>query len=193
MRALPESDEALVQQLLPDANPDPADRARAWAEWHARIGFQAVLKFIRSKNHTLESDDDILQESMMTAYVEVERGRYEHRAGIPFTAYVKGIARNKIREAQRKHRRLEALDDATCESTDSIHRHLETAFEHAEARQALWDGLELLPEQRRQVLERYLHGESPSEIASKLDMTEDLVRQHKHRGLKSLQRMSLFF
>jgi RNA polymerase sigma-70 factor, ECF subfamily len=192
MRALPESDEILVQQLLPSANPDPDDRARAWAEWHARIGFQAVLKFIRSNNHTLESDDDILQDAMMTAYVEVERGHYEHRAGIPFTAYVKGIARNKIREAQRKLRRVEALDDAACDSLDALPRQLEAAFEHDEAHRALREGLEQLPARRRQVLERYLHGESPSEIASEMDMTEELVRQHKHRGLKSLQRLSLF-
>jgi hypothetical protein len=86
MRAQPESDEALVKRLLPSANPDPEDRARAWAEWHRRWGGEAVLKYVRLANNTPESDEDILQDAMLTAYVEVERGHYEHRAGIPFTA-----------------------------------------------------------------------------------------------------------
>ena len=192
MMAQPESDEALVERLLPSANPDPEDRARAWAEWHARVGGAAVLKFIRTKNSTAEPDEDILQDAMMTAYVEVERGRYEHRAGIPFTAYVKGIARNKIREARRRQRRWETLDDITSIPTDSLPRQLEIAFESSEQRRALWQGLSRLPPQRRQVLEHYLGGESLSEIAVRLEMTEELVRQHKHRGLRRLQQMSIF-
>src|SRR5262245_17893017 len=191
MRALPESDETLVQKLLPDANPDPEDRARAWAEWHARIGFQAVLKFIRSNNHTLEADDDILQDAMLTAYVEVERGRYEQRAGIPFTAYVKGIARNKIREARRRSRRWAALDEAANLPADPALRALEGAVENRQAHQALRQGLEKLPPQRRQVLQHYLDGESLAEIAQRLDITEALVRQHKHRALARLQQLSV--
>ncbi|MGH2524695.1 MAG: RNA polymerase sigma factor, partial [Anaerolineales bacterium] len=171
MRAQPESDEALVKRMLPSANPDPEDRAHAWAEWHVRLGGQAVLKFIRAKNNTVEPDEDILQDAMMTAYVEVERDHYEPRAGIPFTAYVKGIARNKIREARRRQRCWETLDDLTDALAASPARQLESAFESEEQRAAL-----------RQGLERYLRGESPSEIAVKLEMTEALVRQDKHRG-----------
>ena len=68
------------------------------------IGAAAVLKFIRLNNYTRELDEDIFQEAMLTAYLEVERGHYIPREGIPFTAYVKGIARNKIREARRRER-----------------------------------------------------------------------------------------
>jgi RNA polymerase sigma-70 factor (ECF subfamily) len=191
MRAQPESDEALVKRLLPGANPDPEDRAHAWAEWHVRIGGEAVLKFIRCKNNTTEPDEDILQDAMMTAYVEVERGRYEHRAGIPFTAYVKGIAWNKIREARRRQRRWETLDDIAQTSADTPSRHVESVCEEHERRQALRQGLSGLSPQRRQVLEGILGGESLSEIAVKLHMTEALVRQHKHRGLRRLQEMQL--
>jgi DNA-directed RNA polymerase specialized sigma24 family protein len=41
------------------------------------------------------------------------------------------------------------------------------------------------------VLEAYLRGESMSEIAERMDITEELVRQHKHRGLQRLQQMEL--
>ena len=190
MMVQPESDEALVRRLLPSANPDPADRAYAWAEWQARLGGPAVLKFVRSSNTTAEPDEDIVQDAMLTAYVEVERGRYEQRAGVPFTAYVKGIARNKIREARRRDRRWAALDDAADLPADPVPRALEGAVERREARQALRRGLEKLSPQRRQVLQRYLAGESLAEIAQRLDITEALVRQHKHRALERLQQIS---
>lgn len=83
MRAQPPSEEALIQRLLPSANPDPEDRAHAWAEWYEAIGGQAVRKFIRVHNYTAEPDDDILQDAMLTAYADVERGGYERRTGIP--------------------------------------------------------------------------------------------------------------
>jgi DNA-directed RNA polymerase specialized sigma24 family protein len=51
--------------------------------------------------------------------------------------------------------------------------------------------LSQLSAQRRQVLERYLVGDSPAEIADRLEMSEALVRQHKHRGLRRLQQITL--
>jgi RNA polymerase sigma factor (sigma-70 family) len=190
MMVQPESDEALVNRLLPSHNHNPDDRARAWAEWHLRLGCRAVLSYIRATNNTAESHEDILQDAMMTAYVEVERGRYEHRAGIPFTAYVKGIARNKIREARRRHRNLEPLEEANHPRADTA-RELETLYDRREERRALRRGLAQLPDRRRQVLEAILGGESLSEIAARLDMSEESVRQHKHRGLRRLQQLAL--
>lgn len=185
-----ESDEALIDRLLPTKNPNPEDRARAWAEWHLRRGGQAVLSYIRASNNTVEAHEDILQDAMMTAYVEVERGHYEHRAGIPFTAYVKGIARNKIREARRRHRNWEPLEEVSHLRAEPA-RELETVYDRREERRALRRGLAQLPDRRRQVLEGILGGESLAEIARRLEMTEENVRQHKHRGLRRLQQLAL--
>ncbi len=189
MMVQPESDGALVRRLLPSSNPDPEDRASAWAEWHRRLGGQAVLSYIRAANNTAEPDEDILQDALMTAYVEVERGRYQHRAGIPFTAYVKGIARNKIREARRR-RRWQSLDEGVPLPGEPATRELERVCERRAERRALRQGLSELPDRRRQVLEGYLQGESLAEIADRLDMTEATVRQHKHRGLRRLQELN---
>lgn len=186
-----ESDAALVSRLLPVNNPSPEARARAWADWHACQGGQAVLSFIRAANNTTEAHEDILQDALMTAYVEVERGRYEPRAGIPFTAYVKGIARNKIREARRRARNCEPLEEGLRVPAEPA-RELETVFDRHEERRALRRGLAQLPYRRRQVLEGVLAGETLPEIAIRLQMTEVTVRQHKHRGLRRLQEMSLF-
>jgi RNA polymerase sigma-70 factor (ECF subfamily) len=190
MRSRPESDEALVRQLLPHANPDPSERAIAWNEWQSSVGKEAVLKFIRIHNNTTEPDEDILQDALLTAYLEVERGRYERRDGIPFTAYVKGIARNKIREARRRERYHTSLDEVLETSSEPAPRHLETVVERSEQHRALFKGLSLLSPQRRLVLERYIYGATTSEIAAELSITEELVRQHKCRGLRSLQHMA---
>ena len=140
MKARPTSDSVLIERLLPSVNSDPRDRIEAWGEWYASEGEASVLAFVRVKNDTSEPDMDILQDAMITAYLEVERGRYEPRAGISFAAYVKGIARNKIREARRRTRRFVPLDNAP-EHLLSDERHLDTVIEYREQRAILRSGL----------------------------------------------------
>jgi len=181
----------LVEQLLPSVNRDPRDRAIAWREWYVNVGQASVLAFVKAKNDTPEPDMDILQEAMATAYAEVERGRYEPRDGIPFAAYVKGIARNKIREARRRARRLVPLEDAAHLPEDESLL-LEEIVEWRERRASLWEGLSRLSACRRRVLEGYLRGRTTAEIAQTLGMSEELVRQHKSRGLRALRRMDVF-
>ena len=192
------SDRTLVERLLPSRNKNPQDRADAWDEWVAQIGERAVLGFVRAKNDTTEPDMDIVQEAMTIAYVEVERGRYEPRVGIPFAAYVKGIARNKIREARRRCRRYVLVEDVS-EHVDT--RALrqghgggarpEAVVVRREESASLRAGLSRLTPCRRQVLEGYLGGRSTTEIAHTLGMSEAAVRQHKSRGLRSLRQMGL--
>jgi RNA polymerase sigma factor (sigma-70 family) len=155
------------------------------------IGQVAVSRFIHANNYTNEPDEDIFQDAMLTAYLEVERGRYVPREGIPFTAYVKGIARNKIREARRRERCLTGLEELPNSMELTPTRQMEASIEYREQREALNRGLSLLPSQRREVLEHYIHGESTGEIAAKLAMSEELVRQHKSRGLRSLRQLSM--
>ena len=67
----------------------------------------------------------------------------------------------------------------------------DTALEFQERQRALRVGLSELTHCRRQVLEGYLRGESTTEIAQTLGMTEELVRQHKSRGLRRLREMNV--
>ncbi len=100
----------------------------------------------------------------MTAYTQVERGRYKSRAGVGFAAYVKGIALNKIREARRRLQRFIPLHDAAEYITESDAMRLEAVIERQE-RQALFRaGLSELPPCRRRVLECYLEGHTTAEI-----------------------------
>lgn len=183
--------DGLTRRLLPSLNQDRQDRAQAWAEWQATDGEAALVRYVRARNNTRETDDDIVQETLITAYLGVERGMYQPREGVPFTAYVIGVARNKIREARRRGKRLIDLDDDTgleLRLEGELPRQPERSLENREKRELLRGGLSRLPAARRQVLERYLIGESTDEIARRLSMSEALVRQHKCRGLRSLQR-----
>jgi RNA polymerase sigma factor (sigma-70 family) len=183
------SNDVLVERLLPHTNGDPADRAAAWEEWYVNVGAASVLAFVRRQNDTPELDADILQEAVAIAYAEVERGRYEPRIGVPLTAYVKGIARNKIREARRRTRRLVPIEDTPQSLLESDAPLLEHAVERREQLARLRSGLLKLPPCRRRVLQCYLRGQSTVEIAHALGMSEDAVRQHKCRALHSLRQM----
>ena len=189
MWSRPEADEVLIRQLLPGSNPDRCARARAWAEWQAAVGESALHKFIRASNYSTEPDEDILQEALLTAYLEVERGGYQQRPGIPFTAYVKGIARNKIRQAARRQQAWVSLDELPLPV--GAQRQLEVQVESREEQRTLQDGLARLPVPRRLVLEGILNDESTAVIAAGLAISEDLVRQHKLRALRRLRRMAL--
>jgi RNA polymerase sigma factor (sigma-70 family) len=68
---------------------------------------------------------------------------------------------------------------------------LEIVIEHHEQRDSLRTGLSKLTPHRRQVLEGYLKGHTTAEIAQTLGMSEESVRQHKCRGLRSLRRMDI--
>ncbi len=180
--------EVLVERLLPTLNRNPEDRAMAWETWYLSVGVTSVSAFVRLKNDTAVPDDDIVQEAIVTAYEQVEDGRYMPRAGIPFTAYVKGIARNKIREARRRTRRFIPLDDAPAATLESERPGLETIVERRERLTILGDCLTQLPPLRRQVFEGYLQGHSTDEIAQAVAMSEAAVRQHKSRAMRNLQR-----
>jgi RNA polymerase sigma factor (sigma-70 family) len=186
MFSRPESDEALIKRLLPSTNQDRADRAQAWAEWHS-LGETLLAGFIRVHNNTAESDDDLLQETLLTAYLGVERGQYQPREGVPFTAYVKGIARNKIREARRRSRPQLSLDEIYLKRDGELPRQPEEALERHEQQAQVQVGLQQLSGARRQVMLRFLNGESTEAIAQQMALSEALVRQHKCRGLRALK------
>ena len=109
--SVPLAQEDLLQRILPGLNADRQDRARAWSEWQAGYGEHILARFVRAHNNTAEADDDIIQDTLITAYLSVERGSFQPRDGVPFVAYVVGVARNKIREARRRERHRADLDD----------------------------------------------------------------------------------
>lgn len=175
---------SLVQRLLPSLNPDTEDRARAWNEWLSAGGYAAVLKFIRWSNGTNTDDEEILQESLIIAYMKVERGLYQDR-NLPFTAFIKKIAWYKIMEASRRESGLVPLDDLYEIVAEDYHEHERVEFwkEH----EVLKTALAQLPPRRSKIMVLYEYGYSTAEIAEQLGIREDLVRKEKSLGLRQLR------
>jgi len=174
----------LVQRLLPSANPDTDDRSTAWNEWLSSGGHEPVLKFIRWSNGTNTDDEEILQETLIIAYVKVERGQYQDR-NLPFTAFLKKIAWYKIMEASRKETGLIPLDDMYEIVSEDHHEHERVEFwkEH----ESLQAALKHLPPRRSRIMLLYEYGYTTSEIAEQLGIREDLVRKEKSLGLRQLR------
>jgi RNA polymerase sigma factor (sigma-70 family) len=163
----------------------------AWEEWQEASGAHILMRFVRARNFTCEADEDIIQDALLTAYLGVESGRYQPREGVPFAAYVIGIARNKLREARRRDMHLTRLDETEEETGGrrpaSLQRQPEQVIERREQREQLRTGVDHLTGARRAVIEQSLAGISTGEIAGQLAISEALVRQHRCRGARALR------
>jgi RNA polymerase sigma factor (sigma-70 family) len=173
----------VVKRLLPSSNPDREDRAYAWNQWIGSGGAEPVRKFIRWSNGTDMDDDEILQDALITAYIKVERGEYQPR-DVPFTAYVKKIARYKILEASRRNAGQLPLDDAVEIPED--HNPTENVDFWREY-EVLHSALAELPPRRSKVNMLYENGYSTAEIAAQLAIKEELVRKEKSLGMRQLK------
>src|SRR5688572_3302296 len=105
----PESDEVLVKRLLPETNGSPADRNVAWADLDATYR-ENMRRFIRQWMASDAEVEEIYQDTLITAFMNVENGHYLY-TGVPFLAYLKAIARNKVLAERRRTGRWVELDD----------------------------------------------------------------------------------
>lgn len=175
----------LTLRLLPQFNPNEHDRRIAWAELLNADLMQQLRNFIQYRNHTPVADDDILQDTLLLAWIKVEQGEYTPRQS-PFVAYLKAIARFKIKEAarQRYHADIdiyaEALPDPRAETSGP---------DLLIADEVLRAALDELPARRRDVLLlSELYDYSGDEIATHFHIRADLVRKDKSLALQQLRR-----
>ena len=179
-----DSHDSLVRRLQPAYNSSPADRALAWNEWIQAGGCDPVRKFIRWSNGTSTEDDEILQETLIVAFVKVERGQYEDRS-LPFTAFLKKIAWYKIMEASRRGVRQVSLEDVgeIANEEHEAHQRVDSWKEF----EVLRGALARLPARRKRIMLLYENGYSTAEIASQLNICEELVRKEKSLGMRQLR------
>jgi len=134
---------------------------------------QELRCFVSIRIHSLSDADEIVQDTFVTAYEKI--AGYEHQGN--FMGWLKGIARNKLKERYRQRRPLavedaflqslvvhpgEALDDAG-EQTDKLNRHLQNC-------------LQRLPAKSRKLLDAaYVDGQSHKKIAQRYKRTVNAV------------------
>jgi RNA polymerase sigma factor (sigma-70 family) len=151
-----------------------------------REHLDAVVAFFQRRVGNRELAFDLTAETF--AAVVVSAGAYSGDA--PPVAWLFGIARNKLRESLRRDRVADAarrrlgmepiaLDD------EALARVEERA---GSGKSDLTRALEALPEATRSaLLARLVEERDYGEIAARLQCSEQVVRQHVHRGLKTLR------
>lgn len=156
---------------------DPAAESAFAAHFAPRI--RAML---RARLRQADAVQDLMQDAMVAVILALRKGqlREPERLG----AFVHGVARNIVNNHLRgQHRRSEApLDDEVASrlaATDSR--------EDEERRGLVARGLAAIAPADREVLQLTLvDGLHPREIAQRLSLSSDTVRQRKTRALKRL-------
>ena len=132
-----------------------------------------------------DSADDVVQETMVSVFRALPR--YVDR-GVPFAAWVYGIAAHKVADAQRG-----ALGGATpmpqvpdeVDNRPGPEDHLVTRADADE----LYALLDQLPNQTREVLLLRAQGMSAEKAGAQLGLSAGSVRVTYHRGVAKLRRL----
>jgi RNA polymerase sigma-70 factor (ECF subfamily) len=142
---------------------------------------QGLTRHLRSyyaRRLDMAAAEDAVQETLIA--IHARRASYD--PALPFTAWVYGIARYKLIDEYRRHKRRATvpLDEAA-----ELFGHDET--EEALARRDVAKLLDRLPPAKRQLVKDIkLDGVSVAEAAKRKGMTESSVKVTVHRALKSL-------
>jgi RNA polymerase sigma-70 factor (ECF subfamily) len=122
--------------------------------------------------------EDLVQETLIA--IHGRRATYD--TGLPFTAWVYGIARYKLIDEFRRAKRHAAvpLDDAP-----ELFAHDDA--EASAARRDVQKLLDRLPEAKRRLVQDIkLDGVSVADVAARTGMSETAVKVSVHRAIKSL-------
>jgi RNA polymerase sigma-70 factor (ECF subfamily) len=141
-----------------------------------------VRAMLRARLRQADAVPDLTQDTLVAAILALRRGQLREPDRLP--AFVHGVARNIVNNHLRgEHRRSEApLDDETAARLPAI-----DTREDDERRGLVAKGLAAIAPADREVLQLTLvDGLHPREIAQRLSLSSDTVRQRKTRALKRL-------
>jgi RNA polymerase sigma-70 factor (ECF subfamily) len=145
-----------------------------------------VLRWCLRESRNREVAADLAAEVFAAALLASRRYRVDRGS---VGAWLIGIARNKLRESQRRGRiensarRRLALEPVVLEDAD-----LDRVEELVSMDSHLQELLEALPdEQREALLSRVVEERSYEEIAAELRCSQSVVRQRVSRGLRNLK------
>ena len=145
-----------------------------------------VFRYVLARVLDPHTADDVTQEVAMTLMSALPR--YVDQ-GRPVTAWVFGIAANKVREQRRSTgRRREMAADALPEAPDDETREPEFAAVRLDTARRVAALLATLPEQHAEILRlRVAAGLTAEETAAVLGMSPGAVRVAQHRALSRLR------
>jgi len=147
-----------------------------------------VFRYILARVLDPHLADDVTQEVTVTMLTSLPRHVDQGR---PFTAWVFGIAANKISESRRTAvRRREAATDTLPDRTAPSSMEPETAVLRLETSQYVANLLDRLPAAQAEILRlRIAAGLTAEETAEVVGMTAGAVRVAQHRALARLREL----
>lgn len=149
-----------------------------------------VLTMALVRTRDRETARDLTQETMLVVLSAIREDRLHDPSRL--AGFICGTARNLISNWIRTRKRQEDPLDGDPPSFDS---NPEDDFENAERARLAKEAIDRLkPEERKILLFTLVDGLAPSEVAGRLGLTQQAVRQRKSRALKrareELERLS---
>jgi RNA polymerase sigma factor (sigma-70 family) len=153
-----------------------ADAFGALVTRHQQLVFGVALA--RCQDRALA--EDVAQEAFVAAWRDLDRLRDGSRIGSWVAGIARNLAANAVRTAARRER-------AIAEPSPDVPTPEDAALER-EDRELLHRALAEIPETHRETLVLfYLQGQSIAEIASALEINEDLVKQRLSRARRAVR------
>lgn len=168
----------------------------SWREdieaWLAVDGEAFIRRLVRAKVAD-QHVDDLSQSATFELARTLERGSYEHRSQAEFRGFVRQIVRRQIAHFyqsgnQQNSREMSVEDMLPQFEIVDPDADLDTRLEQAYWRTLIRPLLNTLTPRRRQIIHlTYWEELGHAEIAERLNISADLVRQDKRRALLALR------
>lgn len=153
--------------------------------------FDKIFNYALRRTGDPHLADDITSSTFMKAFDQIENFKWR---GISFSAWLYRIATNEINQLYRKSKRTIALSDdmkknlADDRFTDTRLLEIEELVAKNEQFRKVHAALSRLkPKYQAALTLRYFENKSIKEIAAILDLSENTVKTHIHRGLSKLR------
>lgn len=153
--------------------------------------FDKIFNYALRRTGDPHLADDITSSTFMKAFDQIENFKWR---GISFSAWLYRIATNEINQLYRKSKRTIALSDdmkknlADDRFTDTRLLEIEELVAKNEQFRKVHTALSRLkPKYQAALTLRYFENKSIKEIAAILDLSENTVKTHIHRGLSKLR------
>lgn len=156
--------------------------------WIVRTEGPGLRAFLASRLHQMQDVDDLAQEVFIIAYRKLP----EFEAGRDFGAWLRGIARNKLKQhferVTREAASLELFRSKVME-IDQMAEEIENLAERTRSSQmmAMVQCIAKLPDRMRMVVRGRIDGERATALAAESGLSLDAIYQIQHRSLDWLR------
>ncbi len=158
-----------------------AREAEAWEQLF-ELHYRSVFGFVRYRLRGADEAEDIAAQVFEIAYARAERFDYR---GVPFEAWIMGIARNLVRDHVKKVVRrgtTQEIDEFNAPSAPD-------QSDDIDLRHDLVAAMRSLTEDQQEVISlRFLLDKSVAETSVLMDRSEDAVKNLQRRALAAMQR-----